>query len=82
MFPNIQSIQVPPKCTKTLQNKDVSMFVEECPNCQQVKAEHLKPIGLTQTIEIRMWKWEGINIDFVVGRQRLPLRSKTMQSFI
>ena len=27
-------------------------IVEEFPNCQQVKTEHLKPAGLTQSIEI------------------------------
>ena len=46
--------------------RDISMFVEECPNCQQVKAEHLKPGGLTQSIEIPTWKWDAINMDFVV----------------
>ena len=43
------------------------MFVEECPNFQQVKAEHLKPGGLTQLIEIPTWEWEVINTEFVVG---------------
>ena len=37
------------------------------PNCQQVKEEHLKPCGLTQIIEVPTWKWEAINLDFVVG---------------
>ena len=36
-------------------------------NCQQVKAEYLKPGGLTQIIEVPTWKWEAINMDFVVG---------------
>ena len=30
-------------------------------------AEPLKPGGLTQSIEIPTWKWEAINMDFVVG---------------
>ena len=34
----------------------ISMFVQECPNSQQVKAEHLKSGGLTQSIEISTWK--------------------------
>ena len=46
--------------------KDISMFVEECSDCQQVKAEHLKPGGLTQSNEIPTWKWEAINMEFVV----------------
>ena len=27
--------------------KDIADYVTKCPNCQQVKAEHLKPDGLT-----------------------------------
>ena len=37
------------------------------PNCQHVKAEHLKPGGLTQIIKVLTLKWKAINIDFVVG---------------
>nr|XP_016467856.1 PREDICTED: uncharacterized protein LOC107790444 [Nicotiana tabacum] len=36
----------------------------------QVKAEHQRPSGLTQLMEIPMWKWEIINMDFVVGLPR------------
>ena len=47
--------------------KDIAEFVAKCPNCQQVKAQHLKPSGLTQIINVPTWKWEAINMDFVVG---------------
>ncbi|KAH0669578.1 hypothetical protein KY285_023739 [Solanum tuberosum] len=47
--------------------KDITKFVSGCHSCQQVKAEHQRPGGLTQDIEIPTWKWEGINMDFVVG---------------
>ena len=50
--------------------KDIADYVAKCPNCQQVKAEHLKPGGLTQIIEVPTWKWEAINMDFVVGLPR------------
>ena len=46
--------------------KDIAGFVAKCPNCQQVKEEHLKPGGLTLIIEVPTWKWEAINKDFVV----------------
>nr|XP_016485191.1 PREDICTED: uncharacterized protein LOC107805635 [Nicotiana tabacum] len=36
----------------------------------QVKAEHQRPDGLTQLMEIPMRKWEMINMDFVVGLPR------------
>ena len=32
--------------------KDIAGYVAQCPNCQQVKVEHLKPGGLTQMIEV------------------------------
>ncbi|WMV13401.1 hypothetical protein MTR67_006786 [Solanum verrucosum] len=38
--------------------KDITGFVTKCPNCQQVKAEHQKPRGLSQYIDIPTWKWE------------------------
>ncbi|WMV24685.1 hypothetical protein MTR67_018070 [Solanum verrucosum] len=50
--------------------KDIVGFVAKCPNCQQVKAEHQKPGGLFQDIDIPTWKWEEVNMDFVVGLPR------------
>ena len=37
---------------------------------QQVKAKHLKPGGLTQSIEILTWKWQAINMGFMVSLPR------------
>ena len=44
-------------------------FVAKCPNCQQVKAGHQKSSGLLQEIQIKIptWKWDDVNMDFVVG---------------
>ena len=50
--------------------KDIAEFVANCPNCQQVKAAHLKPGDLTQIIEVPTWKSEAINMDSVVGLPR------------
>ena len=47
--------------------KDMAKFVSMCPNCQQVKAEHQKTGDLLQEIQVPTWKWEDINMDFVVG---------------
>ncbi|XP_070052009.1 uncharacterized protein [Nicotiana tomentosiformis] len=46
--------------------RNVAEFMAKCPNCHQVKAEHQQPGGLAQNIEILMWKWEMINMNFVV----------------
>ena len=53
------------------------MFVVMCPNSQQVKVEHLKLGGLLQEIQIPTWKWEYINMDFVVS---LPWTKKSFDS--
>ncbi|WMV49716.1 hypothetical protein MTR67_043101 [Solanum verrucosum] len=50
--------------------KDIVEFVAKCPNCQQVKVQHQKPGGLSQDISIPTWKWENVNMDFVVGLPR------------
>ncbi|XP_071926121.1 uncharacterized protein [Coffea arabica] len=47
--------------------KDVAEYVQKCLTCQQVKAEHQKPSGLLQPLEIPEWKWEHITMDFVTG---------------
>ncbi|WMV09138.1 hypothetical protein MTR67_002523 [Solanum verrucosum] len=50
--------------------KDIAVFVAKCSNCQQVKVQHQKPGGLAQDIGIPTWKWEDVNMDFIVGLPR------------
>ena len=38
--------------------RDVSWFVERCLTCRRVKAEHQRPHGKLQPLEIPEWKWE------------------------
>ena len=45
-------------------------FVRRCLTCQQVKAEHQKPIGLLQPLEVAEWKWEHVTMDFVTHLPR------------
>ena len=47
--------------------KNIVEYVSKCPNCQQVKAKHLKPGGFTQVINVLTMKCEAIIIDFMVG---------------
>ncbi|XP_070023215.1 uncharacterized protein [Nicotiana sylvestris] len=56
--------------TEVHNSRVVADFVARCPNCQQVKSKHQRPGELAQSIEIPMWKWEMINMDFVVGLPR------------
>nr|GEW70640.1 putative reverse transcriptase domain-containing protein [Tanacetum cinerariifolium] len=51
---------------------DIATYVSKCLTCAKVKAEHQKPSGLLQHLEILAWKWERINRDFVSGLPRTP----------
>nr|GFC39453.1 transposon Ty3-I Gag-Pol polyprotein [Tanacetum cinerariifolium] len=44
-----------------------AMFVSKCLICQQVKIEHQRARGLLQPLDIPVWKWDEISIDFVTG---------------
>ncbi|XP_051129716.1 uncharacterized protein LOC127250458 [Andrographis paniculata] len=50
--------------------KDVAKFVAQCLNCQKVKAEYHRPMGLLQPLEVLLWKWDSIAMDFVTGLPR------------
>ena len=48
----------------------IAQFVGKCSNCQEVKLEHERPVGLDQKIELLECKWEMINLDFITGFPR------------
>ena len=50
--------------------RDVGDFVRQCLTCQQVKAEHQKPAGLLQPLEVAEWKWEQVTMDFMTHLPR------------
>ena len=50
--------------------RHVRDFVRRCLTCQQVKAEHQKPAGLLQPLEMAEWKWEHVTMDFVTHLPR------------
>ena len=45
--------------------RQVRDFVRRCLKCQQIRAEHQKPAGLLQPLEVVEWKWEHVTMDFV-----------------
>jgi hypothetical protein len=68
---------VHPGSTKTYQDlkkiywwssmkRDIAEYVARCSTCQQVKAEHQRPVGPLQPLSIPEWKWDQIGMDFVV----------------
>ena len=54
--------------------RHVGDFVRRCLTCQQVKAEHQKPAGLLQPLEVVEWKWKHVTMDFVTHFPRTPQR--------
>ena len=47
--------------------REISKYVSECDIFQRIKASHLKVAGTLQPLSIPSWKWEDINMDFIVG---------------
>nr|GFB71602.1 putative reverse transcriptase domain-containing protein [Tanacetum cinerariifolium] len=47
--------------------RDIAEYVSKCLTCSKIKAEHQKPLGLLQQLEIPEWKWEKITMDLVTN---------------
>ena len=58
--------------------RHVGDFVRRCLMCQQIKAEHQKPAGLLQPLEVAEWKWEHITMDFVTHLPRTQQKHDTV----
>jgi len=50
--------------------RDVAEFVSVCLTCQKAKVEHLRPGGILLPLEIPVWKWDSIAMDFVTHLPR------------
>ena len=50
--------------------REIAQHAAICDSCQRTKAEHQKPAGLLQPLQIPQWKWEEIGMDFIVGLPR------------
>ena len=50
--------------------KDIAYFVACCDICNKVKAEHQKPAGLLQPLQVSQWKWDDVCMDFITGLPR------------
>jgi hypothetical protein len=47
--------------------REIVEHVAICDNCQRIKAEHQRPAGLLQPLQIPRWKQNEIRMDFIVG---------------
>jgi hypothetical protein len=61
----------------TRMKRETTRYVAECNTCQRVKADHMRPAGLLQPLNIFAWTWEDISMDFIVG---LPLSAHKFDS--
>jgi hypothetical protein len=70
-----------PGCTKMYQDlkdrfwwndmrTDIAEFVAKCDICRRIKAEHQRPAGLLKPLDIPVWKWDDICMDFITGLPR------------
>nr|GFA04752.1 putative reverse transcriptase domain-containing protein [Tanacetum cinerariifolium] len=50
--------------------KNIAKYVSKCLTCLKVKAKHQRPSGLLQQPKILVWKWKGIDIDFIAKLPR------------
>ncbi|CAA7039969.1 unnamed protein product [Microthlaspi erraticum] len=57
----------------------VAKWISHCQACQQVKAEHLVPAGLLQSLPVPEWKWDSVAMDLITG---LPVARGRMNNSI
>ena len=62
--------------------KDIAEFVAKCPNYQQVKAENQKSGVILKEIQVPTWKWEDINMDFIVGLPQTQRQCDSIWVFV
>ncbi|KAJ9547405.1 hypothetical protein OSB04_019948 [Centaurea solstitialis] len=52
--------------------REVARYVESCLTCLKVKAEHQRPHGKMQPLEIPEWKWENLTMDLITKLPKTP----------
>jgi len=51
---------------------DIAGHVAWCDICNRIKAEHQRHASVLKPLDVPLWKWEGISMDFIVGQPRTP----------
>jgi hypothetical protein len=46
---------------------DIAAHVAHCDTYQQIKVEHQRPAELLKQVEILVYRWENIDMDFITG---------------
>jgi hypothetical protein len=47
--------------------RKITEHVAICDSCQRIKVEHQQSVGLLRPLRIAQWKWDEIEMDFIVG---------------
>jgi hypothetical protein len=47
---------------------DIAEYIVICDICQRLKAEHQRPMGFLQPLQVPEWKWEEIGMNFIIGQ--------------
>jgi hypothetical protein len=58
--------------------RNVAEYVAQYPLCQLVKAKHQRPAVQLHPLEVLMWKWDQIAMNFVVALPRVPSRENVI----
>ena len=53
--------------------RDIAAHVAICDVCQRVKAEHQRPAGLLQPLQVPEWKFDEVGMDFITGLPKTPI---------
>ncbi|KAK1633026.1 hypothetical protein QYE76_007341 [Lolium multiflorum] len=44
--------------------REIGSYIAKCDICQRVKAEHQRPAGLLQPLQIPEWKWDSVEFSY------------------
>jgi hypothetical protein len=51
---------------------DIVGHVARCDICNRIKAKHQRLAGFLNPLDVLMWKWESLSLEFIVGLPRTP----------
>ena len=51
---------------------DIAGHVARCDFYNRIKAEDQTLVGLLKPLDVLMWKWESVSMNFIVGSPRTP----------
>jgi hypothetical protein len=52
--------------------RDIAGHVARCDTCNRIKAKHQRLAGLLKPLDVSVWKWESVSMDFIIGLPRTP----------